>query len=116
MNFSKDSRGASQSSPHLDHEDELATAFPGREIVHEFRIKSDADIEVAINLLARLQADQVILDGIQLKSLDPGVYYSIVRLKGISPTFARMLAARLSAEPGVIDARVEHHLVKAEIN
>ena len=110
-----DSNAVARSRPSslASDEDELARAFPGREITHEFRIRSRADLGDVVSVLACLGTYGVSVDGLRLASAGAGHFHYDLKVKGIPPRAARALADKLAGLSGISDARVEHHLICA---
>jgi hypothetical protein len=90
----------------LEPEDEVATAFPGRVISHELRVRSRDQLTVAMAALAEIHALGGRLEGLQLSRTLGGTLTHCLNVTGLSARDARAIADRLAATDGIEGARV----------
>jgi len=89
-------------------DDELERAFPNSRIVHLISVRSDEGLRLSVEMLTAVDRA-----GADLISLNGGEGERRLRISGIGAREARSLSHRIAELPGVLDAKVEHHILNA---
>ncbi len=93
-------------------EDELEQAFPGCVLTHVLTIVSCDQLSIAIEVLVAIRASGGGLVALSLVRRPEAAEHRL-KVVGLRPRQARLLAERLAALPGVECASVEHQLLHA---
>jgi len=92
-------------------DDEIEQAFPGRVLTHLLTVSSHDQLSIAIEALQAILDAGGGLEALHLIRRGDRLDYQL-RVVGLRPRQARLLADRLVALQGVVSARVEHQLLR----
>jgi hypothetical protein len=92
-------------------EDEIALVFPDCDLTHVLTIISSDQLSVGIEALTAVRAIGGRLEALNL-SRRAAAFEHQLKVVGLRPRQARLLADRLAALPGVAHASVEHWLAR----
>lgn len=93
--------------------DDVAALFPGMEVFHDLRITGQGDTALLCSLSGLLNSQGARIVNLSLRGCGETDSSIKCRLSGLTASRANDLVTRLTAQPAVSAARVEHVILRS---